>query len=270
MNKVFNFVDTILNNSIFIKTDLRYLQIFIILLLSGLIKGCSDTSNNQIRLPSTELYHQAMVSIEDEYYNEALNNFEILVEEHAGTRLATLAHLKMGDIYFIQNKWEESETSYRQYLMLNQRSNLIPYVLNRLIALNYERNHYGVFFKSRDYDRNMEPNRTLIKEYQRFYLLFPKSPYLEEVKEYHTRAMFDLAEHELNVANYYFYKQAYHSAIARYLYLLKNYPDFPYTANVAESLIEAYRLNRQPELAKEMQHVLDSLRERNLLAQHNS
>ena len=257
-------------NLILIKLDSLYLQIFIFVLFTGLIQGCSDTANNHIRLPSTELYHQAMVSIEDEYYNEALKNFEILVEEHAGTRLATLAHLKMGDIYFIQSKWEESETSYRQYLMLNQRSNLTPYVLNRLIALNYERNHYGVFFKSRDYDRNMEPNRTLIREYQRFYLLFPKSPYLEEVKEYHSRAMFDLAEHELNVADYYFYKQAYHSAIARYLYLLKNYPDFPQTANVAERLIEAYRLNRQPELAEEMKRVLNFLRERNLLAQHNS
>ena len=82
--------------------------------------------------------------------------------------------------------------------------------------------------------------------------------------------MSDLAEHELNVANYYFHKQSYHSAIGRYLYLLKNYPGFPRIANVAERLIEAYRLNRQPELADEMQGVLNSLRERNLLAQHNS
>ncbi len=270
MSKVIKFVDVKLNGLINIKSGSLYHKIFIILLVFGLNQGCSDTGNKQIRLPSTELYHQAMVSIEDEYYNEALKNFEILVEEHAGTRLATLAHLKMGDIYFIQGKWEESETSYRQFLLLNRRSHLVPYVLNRLIALNYERNHYGVFFKSRDFDRNMEPNRTLIKEYQRFYLLFPKSPYLDEVKEYHFRAMSDLAEHELNVANYYFYKQAYHSAIGRYLYLLKNYPDFPHTAKVAERLIEAYRLNRQPVLAKEMQSVMESLRERNLLAKHNS
>ncbi len=259
-----------LRKLIFLRRRNCHPHIFIFLLFSGLIQGCSETANNKIRLPTTELYHQAMVSIEDEYYNEALKNFEILVDEHTGTRLATLAHLKMGDIYFIQSKWEESETSYRQFLLLNQRSHLTPYVLNRLIALNYERNHYGIFFKSRDYDRNMEPNRTLIKEYQRFYLLFPKSPYLEQVKEYHSRAMFDLAEHELNVANYYFDKQSYHSAIGRYVYLLKNYPGFLRTSNVAQRLIEAYRLNRQQELADEMQKVLDSLRERNLLAQHSS
>ena len=209
-----------------------------------------------------------MVAFEDEFYLEALKNFEILIEEHSGTRLATLSHLKMGDLYFLQNKWEESESSYRLFLLLNPRSHLMPYTLNRLIALNYERNIYGLFAKSRDYDRNMEPNRTLIREYQRFYLLFPQSRYLEDVQAYQSNAMSDLAEHELHVANYYFDKESYHSAIGRYLYLLKHYPSFPRTAQVAERLIEAYRLNQQPELADEMQKVLETLLERKLLAQH--
>ena len=209
----------------------------------------------------------AMVAFEDKFYLEALKNFEILIEEHSGTRLATLSHLKMGDLYFLQNKWEESESSYRRFLLLNPRTHLVPYTLNRLIALNYERNIYGLFVKSRDYDRNMEPNRTLIREYQRFYLLFPQSPYLEDVQDYQSRALSDLAEHELHVANYYFDKQAYRSAIGRYLYLLKHYPSFPRISQVAERLIEAYRLNLQPELADEMQKVLETLRERKLLAQ---
>ena len=244
-----------------------YFQIFTLLVFSGLLQSCTETGTTQVRLPSIELYQRAMVALEDEFYQEALKNFQILVDEHSGTRLATLSHLKMGDLYFKQRKWEESESNYRRFLLLNPRSHLTPYTLNRLIALNYERNLYGLFVKSRDFDRNMEPNRTLIREYQRFYLLFPHSPYLADVQEYQKRARSDLAEHELHVANYYFAKEAYHSAIGRYLYLLKYYPGFPRTTHVAERLIEAYRLNQQPELAAEMQKVLDTLRERNLLAQ---
>jgi len=244
-----------------------YFHIFVLLILSGLLQSCTDTATTQVRVPATELYQKAMVAFEDKFYLEALKNFEILIEEHSGTRLATLSHLKMGDLYFLQNKWEESESSYRRFLLLNPRTHLVPYTLNRLIALNYERNIYGLFVKSRDYDRNMEPNRTLIREYQRFYLLFPQSPYLEDVQDYQSRALSDLAEHELHVANYYFDKQAYRSAIGRYLYLLKHYPSFPRISQVAERLIEAYRLNLQPELADEMQKVLETLRERKLLAQ---
>ena len=246
---------------------IKYFHIFVLLILSGLLQSCTETATTQVRVPATELYQKAMVAFEDKFYLEALKNFEILIEEHSGTRLATLSHLKMGDLYFLQNKWEESESSYRRFLLLNPRTHLVPYTLNRLIALNYERNIYGLFVKSRDYDRNMEPNRTLIREYQRFYLLFPQSPYLEDVQDYQSRALSDLAEHELHVANYYFDKQAYRSAIGRYLYLLKHYPSFPRISQVAERLIEAYRLNLQPELADEMQKVLETLRERKLLAQ---
>ena len=88
------------------------------------------------------------------------------------------------------------------------------------------------------------------------------------MQAYQSNALSDLAEHELHVANYYFDKDYYHSAIKRYLYLLKNYPSFPRTAQVAERLIEAYRLNQQPELADEIQKVLETLRERKLLAQN--
>ena len=246
---------------------IKYFYIFVLMIFSALLQSCTDTATTQVRVPATELYQKAMVAFEDEFYLEALKNFEILIEEHSGTRLATLSHLKMGDLYFLQNKWEESESSYRRFLLLNPRTHLVPYTLNRLIALNYERNIYGLFVKSRDYDRNMEPNRTLIREYQRFYLLFPQSPYLEDVQDYQSRALSDLAEHELHVANYYFDKQAYRSAIGRYLYLLKHYPSFPRISQVAERLIEAYRLNLQPELADEMQKVLETLRERKLLAQ---
>ena len=245
---------------------IKYFQIFTLLMFSVLLQSCSDTLTTQVRIPAAELYQKAMVAYEDEFYLEALKNFETLVEEYAGTRLATLSHLKMGDLYFLQQKWEESESSYRRFLLLNPRTHLTPYVLNRLIALNYDRNIYGIFLKSRDYDRNMEPNRALIREYQRFYLLFPQSTYLKEVQSYQKRALGDLAEHELQVANFYFDKKAYHSAIGRYLYLLKHYPSFPRIVKVAERLIEAYLLNQQPKLADEMEKVLEAFRERKLLA----
>ena len=251
----------------FLNENFKYFRVFTFLVFPMLLQSCSETLTTQVRIPAAELYQNAMVAYEDEFYLEALKKFETLVEEYSGTRLATLSHLKMGDLYFLQQKWEESESSYRRFLLLNPRTHLTPYTLNRLIALNYDRNIYGIFLKSRDYDRNMEPNRALIREYQRFYLLFPQSPYLTEVKKYYKRALSDLAEHEFHVANFYFDIGAYHSAINRYLYLLKYYPNFTGRNRVAERLIEAYRSNQQPNRAGEMQEILDSLRERKLLVQ---
>ncbi len=247
--------------------EINYSVFFTLFLFSLLLQSCKNSENTQIRSPAMELYQNALVASENEFYQEAIKNFEILVNEFPNTRLGTISHLMMGDLYFKQSKWEESESSYRSFLLHNPRSNLTPYVLNRLIALSYERNHYGLFVKSRDFDRNMEPNRTLIREYQRFYLLFPQSPYLIEVKEYYKRAMSDLAEHELHVGNFYFDNEAYHSAINRYLYLLKYYPSFPRKNLVAERLIEAYRLNQQPEHAEKIHKILKSILKPGMLVQ---
>ena len=243
-------------------SNINYIPAFTFLLLFLLLQSCNNTENLQIRLPAIELYQNALVASENEFYQEAIKNFEVLVNEYPNTRLGTISNLMLGNLFFKQRKWEESDSSYRSFLLHNPRSNLTPYVLNRLIALSYERNHYGLFVKSRDFDRNMEPNRTLIREYQRFYLLFPQSPYLNEVKEYYKRALSDLAEHELLVGNFYFDIEAYHSAINRYLYLLKFYPNFPRKNHVAERLIQAYRLNHQPELAEKIQKILKSIRKR--------
>ena len=71
----------------------------------------------------------------------------------------------------------------------------------------------------------MEPNRKIIQEYQRFYLLYRQSNYLEDVTELLRNASNDLAEYEFIVGEYYFSQKAYDSAITRYLYLLKDFPN---------------------------------------------
>jgi len=225
------------------------------------LQSCGDEAK-KIRVPAVELYHEAFVAYEDEYYQEAEKKFQVLVEEHPNTQLATLAYLKMGDLNFKRSKWEDAEVNYRMFLTLNPQSHLTPYVLNRLIGLNFEKNYYGIFFPSRNFDRNMEPNRIILKEYRRFYLFYPKSPYLEEIQEYQHKARAELAEHEFLVGNFYFRGKLFTSAAERYLYLLQHYPEFPRTEEVARKLIEAYRLNGEPILAQEMEEVLSSFLER--------
>ena len=238
-------------------------------LFTVLLSGCAEEVR-QVRIPARELYNQAIIAEEDGLVTEAEKQLQTLIGEHPSTRLATLAHLKVGDLNFERRKWEEAETAYRAFLTLNPRSHLTPYVLNRLIALNYERNAYGLFFPAREYDRNMEPNRTILREYQRFYLLYPQSPYLEAVTDYQRKARADLAEHELLVGEWYFGQEAYGSAISRYRHLLRNYPEFPRTATVAQRLIEAYHRNQQPKAAAELEQVVQFLKSQNLLSQSGS
>ncbi|MGK5095353.1 outer membrane protein assembly factor BamD [Deltaproteobacteria bacterium TL4] len=219
-------------------------------------QGCAET-DAEIRTPAKELYQKAFIAYEEDLLQESEDKFKKLTEEHPGTRLATLAYLKMGDINYQRAKWEDAETNYRLFLTINPNSHLTPYVLNRLIALNYKRNVTGLFFKERSFDRDMDPNNKIIEEYQRFYLMYSQNAYIEEVREYLLKARSDLAEHEYLVGNFYLKQRAYDSAIHRYLYLLRQYPEYPKRLEVGKSLIEAYYSNQQSHLAKEMEKVLE-------------
>ena len=119
------------------------------------LQGCGEEVK-KMRVPAVELYQEAFVAFEDEYYQEAEKKFQDLVDEHPNTQLATLAYLKMGDLNFKRSKWEDAEVNYRMFLTLNPQSHLTPYVLNRIIALNFEKNylfkyHLNVYSKISEY-----------------------------------------------------------------------------------------------------------------------
>lgn len=215
--------------------------------------ACYNTQE-EVRLPAEEIYNSALENYEDNSLQEAQVNFEKVIEENPGTRLATVSYLKLGDLYLEKAEWDKSETNYQTFLTLSPNSHLVPYVLKQLIALNYERNHEGGFFVDDDF--NMEPNRKIIQEYQRFFFLYPQNAYLPDVKKFLHEARHDLAKHEFSVGNFYFKNKAFDAAILRYLYLLKTYSTYPQTQEVGNRLVQAYEANQQPHLAQEMKKAM--------------
>ncbi len=237
----------------------KYLLFIKLICLLGilLIQGCSTSEESSLHVPAKEIYFQAMASYEDGTLKEAEKKFQQVIEQNPGTKLATMSYLKLGDLQFTSQEWEKAETNYRSFLTFNPKSHLTPYVLSRLIALNYERNVHGLFFKSRDFERDMGPNRKIIQEHQRFFFLYANNAYLTDTKKYLHLAKNDLAEHELMVGNFYFENKSYNSAILRYLHLLKTYPDYSKIKEAGLRLVEAYKANKQPHLAEEMQKAIE-------------
>ncbi len=231
-------------------------KIKFLLVIAGLlwIHGCSEKKTKPVR----ELYYEVIdierksgsVAVIEERLNE-------LIQQDAGSRLASIAYLKLAELSFARKDWDKAETNYRTFLTLNPSHHLNPYVITQLIVLNYERNVLGAIFKDRDFYRDMEPNRKIIREYQRFFLLYPQNAYLETARQYLGRALADLSEHEKLVSDFYLENEAYRAAASRYLYLLRNYPNYPKKREVARSLILAYRTNNQEELAREIERILE-------------
>jgi len=225
------------------------------LLASWALGGCESTQPKS-KEPARLLYLQAQALGDQDLYSDAIEKYNKVIEQNPGTLLASFAYLKLAEINELQEKWEEAETNYRIFLTLHRNSGMTSYVLYRLIVAQHERSFTGVFFKEREVDRDMAPNRKIMREYTRFFFLYPKSVFLDEVSTYYRSAQKTLAEYEQLVGEFYFDRGLYNAAAFRFYHLLRNFPDYPNTEAILIDLIKAYRRNQQPELAEEMERIL--------------
>jgi outer membrane protein assembly factor BamD len=204
-------------------------------------------------------YDLAIQHMDKEEYAQAIPLFQKIIEQNPGTRFAAYAYLKTADAQLygdLIKDFDDAETNYRIFLEYSSFSHLVPYVLSRLIELNYKRNTSFLFGESYTYSRDPEHFKKIITEYQRFFFLYPESLYLKEARHFLDKSIEALAEHELLIADWYFKHALYPAAISRYRYILNHYPNFAKTDRVVEKLIKTYQYNQQPETAAELERVV--------------
>jgi outer membrane protein assembly factor BamD len=237
---------------------IRSLRLPVLALLAvALLSACGPTAD-QVQTPARLLYLQAQ-QLEDGGLNtDAAGKFDMLIQQNRGTRLAGNGYLRLAEIYSRQRDWLKAETNYRLFLGANPNSHLNAYVIYRLLKVNDQKAYTGVFFPEREVDRDVEPNRQIILEYKRFYLLHPNSVYLDEAVPIYRDAQNTLAQHEIIVADFYFRREQYHAAATRYLYALRNYTGHMDSQYALSRLIESYKRDQQPDLAAEMQRIYDA------------
>jgi len=233
----------------------------LLIALSVLALGACETVKPKIKVSGRMVYAHASALQDNEQFSEAIEKFKQVVDENPGTTLGTFAYLRLGDLHAQKKDWMEAENYYRLFLTANASSHLTSSVLFKLARAHHLNSFSGVFVKSREIDRDMEPNRQLMREYTRFYFLYPKSIYLERIRGYYREGREALAEHERMVADWYYGRELYNAAAGRYHYLLRNYPTYKGWEEALEMLISSYRLNQQPEFAEELEGILALERE---------
>lgn len=223
------------------------LQIFALIFLSV---ACSQNEPVTVE----QRYDKAIQHIDKGMFGTAIPLLDTIINQNPGTRFAIYSYLKKGDALMDSStaKLDEAETNYRIFLSLSAHSHLVPYVINRLIELNFKKKQSSIFGRDYNYSRDPERFKKVISEYQRFFLLYPNSFYLADAKEYLTLSNEALAEHELIIGDWYYENGLFASAIARYSYIINHYPNYRNTDKIVKKLIDAYDKNQQPQLANEL------------------
>jgi outer membrane protein assembly factor BamD len=206
----------------------------------ALFAACASTPDEAEEIPTAEGYYEqglevlegrrVLLLMRDVNYPRAIELFQEVIDNYPYSDYATLAELKIADIYFEQDRFEEAGSYYQDFVELHPTHERVDYALYREGLCAFER--------MKTADRDQTATRDAIAQFQVLVERHPDSPYAEDALTRLSEATDMLAMHDVDVGDFYFDRHECHSAAHRYRQALTEYPDH------SERLETMYRLGQ--------------------------
>jgi outer membrane protein assembly factor BamD len=179
------------------------------------------------------LYEEGMRSFNEKRYVRAIDHFSKLRTDYPFAPEITQVELKIADAYYLNQQYPEAINAFKEYQSMHPTNENIPFVLLRLGQAHFDQ------FTSTDRDQK---NTEIAKGYfENVISTYPKSPQAAEAKEKLAKCLEYLAEHEFNVAFFYFKQEKYPAARDRFEEIVRKYKDTPTAVKSLFYLGESYR-----------------------------
>lgn len=170
----------------------------------------SDTPEGLFKIAQEfEKADRAQVAIQK--YNEVKNRFPY-------SSLATTAELAVADLYYKIESYAEAQVSYQNFRDLHPKHAKIDYVVFQIAMSFYQQLPETV-------DRDLTLANDAIYHFNELIKSYPNSEHVAKAKEMREKSFEMLADKELYIADFYFKREEYNSALIRYESSLKKYPD---------------------------------------------
>ncbi len=190
---------------------------YLILTLIAVLMGCSsgdklDTSTAQGAFEQAERYAK------DERFEEAIEKFESVKNKHPYSKFAVEAKLRIADIQYQRESYVEAQTAYQLFKDLHPKHSRSDYVTYRLAMSIYNQLPSSI-------DRDLSLSEKAIQYFDEIAKSYSGSEYVADSKEKKLDILRRLAEKEYYIAEFYFIREKFDSALKRFESLIKTYPD---------------------------------------------
>lgn len=192
---------------------------FPVLILASLIfcLGCSSSEKFDTSTPEGA-FKAAEALEKEERYEEAIPRFQEVKNKHPYSRFATEAELKIADIHYAAESFEEAQATYQLFKEFHPKHPRIDYVTFRLGMSFYMQLPDTI-------DRDISLAEKAVLYFDEVVRNYPTSPHAAEAQEKRTASLKKQAEKEMYIANFYFIRDMYDSALKRFEVVLKTYPN---------------------------------------------
>jgi outer membrane protein assembly factor BamD len=198
--------------NIFLKCLLSFLLVFVFASCSS--KGdIKDTGLSE----AEEIFIEANEKLKEKDYEAATELFEKVRITDRTMRFSTIAQVRLADILFEQELYDEASFKYEDFLSLHPYNKYAPYAQFQLAMCFYK--------QISTIDVSYSLALRALKEFRKLQQNYPRNPYMDITETRIDKCLSVLAEHELYVGKFYFKKGSYKAASNRFNDLLERYPD---------------------------------------------
>jgi outer membrane protein assembly factor BamD len=222
------------------------------------LSGCGSTDKLANANDPNRLYREAKEELASGSFDRAIKGFERVEAAASGTLLGQQALL---DLAFAQWKSGERTTalaSVDRFLRLHPSSPAYDYgiYLRGLINFNDNLGLFGTLTGQRLAERDNRASREAHQSFKQLVEQFPQSRYAADARVRMDYIVNTLAEHEVQVARYYYRRGAYLAAANRAKQAVADYPQVPVTADALVLMVMSYDRLGLNELRDDARRVL--------------
>lgn len=165
--------------------------------------------------------------------DKARGYYQKLLEEYPENRFKAEVQFKVAESLYGEGSYLEARFEYEKFLELYPRHPLAAQAQFQIGMCHAQ--------QMNSFDRDQKLTVEALRAFRVFRRNYPQDALLQEAEVQILALRKRLAQHELDVAQFYYRKEAYQAAIRRLLNLIQVYPDMPDLDSALFMLADSYR-----------------------------
>ena len=220
------------------------------LALSAALTGCASNDEKD-KSTEQQLYERAQRALDGKNWQSAVSSLELLEENFPFGTFGEQAQLELIYAHYQAGDYELSIANADRFIRLHpqHRHADYAYYMRGLASFNKESSLVGSIFGMDNTSRDPGAAINAFNMLSEFVTRFPNSDYAVDAQLRMVYLRNLLARGEIHIANYYFSRHAYLAAAARGRAVVENYQGSPAVPDGLASMIQAYHLLDQEDLA---------------------
>jgi len=239
---------------------MRFLKILSILSLVFFLGGCASLTQDETANWTVEqFYSAAKEALDDADYQTALDYYTKLEARYPYGRYAQQAQLETIYAHYKADEPASAVAAADRFIKLHPRHPNVDYAyyMRGLATYDQGSNLMETLFPRDHSKRDPSSTREAFNYFRELVTRYPDSRYAPDAIKRMKTLRNNLAQYELNVADYYLRRGTYLAAANRAKYVLENYKQSTATPGALVILVKAYRKMNMQDLANDALHVLE-------------